>query len=520
MKKSSSPNTNLTRRHFLGLMGSTAAASMLPWDPLLAQTASGILRVRFGSDIGNLDPAKIFLIENQTVAGHLYNGLVKYDQKTNNIVPDLASSWEISADGTVYVFKLKSGVTFHKGFGPLTSDDVKFSFERVLDPKGGSAYRGQFAAIKSIETPDPLTLKITTTAPAAGLLHKLTAFNQGWIVSRKAVTEIGDKYSMQPIGTGPFVFDKWTPGNEARVIANKDYFEGAPGVNEVIFRVIKDETAAAIAIENREIDIFFALQQPDMIARMRKTKGVVVTERLANSTINLVLNTTIKPLDDVRVRRAMAHAINRKALIDGYFKGTKNEASTVLTPAFVEYSDDVAKYPYDPAKAKALLKEAGLGSGFKFVITSVGLSPYDKIPVPIAEDLKDIGIDASIQVLERAAYQQARSKGEIQSCITGLVGPPDPDSPLVSLYSTKSFPPGLNTSRYDKVDDLLEKAATTTDAAARKAVYQEILKRTASDQPVIPLYQDRLFLAHTDAVQGLVQNSLFTMQSYGVSLKG
>lgn len=520
MQKKPSFNTDMSRRHMLGLMGATAAVSMLPWDPVSAQTATGVLRVRLGADIGNLDPAKIFLIENQTVAGHIYNGLVKYDQKTNNIVPDLAASWEVSPDATVYTFKLKPGVSFHKGFGPLTADDVKFSYDRVIDPTGGSAYRGQLASIKSIETPDPLTVRITLTAPTAGFLHKLTAFNQGWIVSRKAVTEIGDKYSMQPIGTGPFVFDKWTPGNEARVIANKAYFDGSPSVNEVIFKVIRDETAAAIAVENREIDIFFALQQPDMIARMRKAKGVVVFERPANHTINLVLNTTIKPLDDVRVRRAMTHAINRKALIDGYFKGTKNEASTVLTPSFVEYSDDVVKYPYDPAKAKALLKEAGLASGFKFVITSVGLNPFDKIPVPIAEDLKDVGIDASIQILERAAYQQARSKGEIQSCITGLVGPPDPDSPLVSLFSTKSFPPGLNTSRYDKVDDLLAKAATSTDPNARKAAYTEILKRTASDQPLIPLYQDRLFLAHTDRVQGLVQNSLFTMQSFGISLKG
>jgi len=520
MQTKPSSNTNISRRHMLGLMGATAAVSMLPWDPLSAQTATGVLRVRLGADIGNLDPAKIFLIENQTVAGHIYNGLVKYDQKTNNIVPDLAASWEVSPDATVYTFKLRTGVSFHKGFGPLTSDDVKFSFDRVIDPTGGSAYRGQLASIKSIETPDPLTVRITLTTPTAGFLHKLTAFNQGWIVSRKAVTEIGDKYSMQPIGTGPFVFDKWTPGNEARVIANKAYFDGAPSVNEVIFKVIRDETAAAIAVENREIDIFFALQQPDMIARMRKAKGVVVFERPANHTINLVLNTTIKPLDDVRVRRAMTHAINRKALIDGYFKGTKNEASTVLTPSFVEYSEDVVKYPYDPAKAKALLKEAGLASGFKFVITSVGLNPFDKIPVPIAEDLKDVGIDASIQILERAAYQQARSKGEIQSCITGLVGPPDPDSPLVSLFSTKSFPPGLNTSKYDKVDDLLAKAATSTDPNARKAAYAEILKRTASDQPLIPLYQDRLFLAHTERVQGLIQNSLFTMQSFGVSLKG
>jgi peptide/nickel transport system substrate-binding protein len=227
----------------------------------------------------------------------------------------------------------------------------------------------------------------------------------------------------------------------------------------------------------------------------------------------------MKPLDDVRVRRAMAHATNRKALIDGFFKGTKGEATTVLTPSFVENTDDVARYPYDPDKAKALLKEAGV-SGFKFAITSVSLSPYDKIPVPVADDLREVGIETTIQVLERAGYQQARSKGDVMSVVTGVVGPPDPDSPLVTLYSTKSFPPGLNTSRYDKADDLLQKAATTIEPAARKAAYQELLKRTAEDLPVIPLYQDRLFMAHTETVQGLVQNSMFTMQSSSVSLKG
>ena len=515
------PNqSGVTRRQVLGWLGAAPTAAMLPWDPASAQASAGTLRVRIGSDVGNLDPAKIFAIENQTVAGHIYNGLVKYDQKTNKIVPDLASSWEISPDGTVFTFKLRDGVKFHKGYGPLTSDDVKFSLERILDPAAASPYRGQLAAIKTIETPDPLTVRITTNGPAAGLLHKLCAFNQGWIVSRKAVTEIGDKYSMQPIGTGPFVFDKWTPGTEVRVVANKEYFEGAPKVNDVIFRVIKDETAAAIAMENREIDIFFAMQQPEIIARLSKAKGITMMDRLADNTINLVLNTTIKPLDDVRVRRAMAHAMNRKALIDGYFKGTKSEASTVLTPAFVEYTDDVMKYPYDPAKAKALLKEAGLEKGFKFTITSVGLSPYDKIPVPLAEDLKDVGIETTVQVLERAAYGQARAKGDVQSCVTGLVGPPDPDSPLVSLFSTKSFPPGLNTSRYDKVDDLLAKASRTLDDQARFAVYHDILRKTAEDQPVIPIYQDRLFMAYTDAVTGLVQNSLFTVNTYGVSFKG
>ena len=507
------------RRRFLTQIGAAGAASVLPAGLLHAQTASSILRVRMGGDIALLDPGKIFGQESQTVAGHLYNGLAKYDQATNNIVPDLARSWEVSPDGTVYTFRLRDGVTWHKNYGPFTSDDVKFSFERVLDKATGSPYAGQIASIKSIETPDRLTVRLVLTQANAGMLHKISAYNQGWLVSRKAVTEIGEKYSANPIGTGPFVFERWTPGSEVRLVANKAYFEGAPKLSEVIFRVIRDETAAAIALENREIDVFYQLNQPDVIGRLRNAKGITIVDRPANYSSNLVLNTTLKPLDDVRVRRAMAHAMNRKGLIDGFFKGTKSEGTSVLTPSFPEYSKDVPLYPYDPARARALLKEAGVSS-FKFVITSIALFPFDKMVVPLASDLNEVGIQTSLQILERGAYTQARSKGDVMSAITGVSGPPDPDSPLVTLFSTKSFPPGLNTSRYNTADDLLAKASTTADATARTAVYRALVKQVMTDLPVIPIFQDHLYLAYTDAVQGLVQNSLTTMQSSTVSRKG
>jgi len=511
------PNASAGRRRFLSQIGAAGAASVFfPAGLLHAQAATSTLRIRMGGDIALLDPGKIFGQESQTVSQHLYNGLVKYDQATNKIVPDLARSWETSPDGTVYTFRLRDGVTWHKNYGPFTSDDVKFSFERVLDKATGSPYAGQIASMKSIETPDRLTVRIVLAQPNAGLLHKVSAFNQGWLVSRKAVTEFGEKYALNPIGTGPFVFDRWTPGSDVRLVANKAYFEGAPKVNEVIFRVIKDETAAAIALENREIDIFYQLNQPDVIARLRNAKGITLLNRSANNTSNLVLNNTIKPLDDVRVRRAMAHAMNRKGLIDGFFKGTKGEAFTVLTPSFPENTDDVPKYPYDPARAKALLKEAGVSS-FKFVITSISLFPYDKMVVPLASDLNEVGIETTIQILERGAYTAARSKGDVMSVITGVSGPPDPDSPLVTLFSTRSFPPGLNTMRYNKADDLLAKASTTLDPAARTAVYRALVKQVMTDIPLIPVFQDRLYLAHTDAVQGFVQNSLTTVQSYPVS---
>ena len=151
---------------------------------------------------------------------------------------------------------------------------------------------------------------------------------------------------------------------------------------------------------------------------------------------------------------------------------------------------------------------------------TVALNPYDRFPVPMVDDLNAVGINATMKVVERGAYVQARGSGKVQSCITAVVGPPDPDSPLVTLFSTASFPPGLNTSHYDQVDDLLAAAATELDTEKRKGIYEQILQKSMEDVPVIPIFAERLFLAHSDGVEGLVQNSLFTVQTYPVSLKG
>ena len=495
----------------LGLGGAFGA-------PVLAQ-GSRTLRVRFGSDVSQLDPARIFQNENQSIASHIYSGLVQYDQATNAIIPDISTGHEVSADGTVWTFRLRPNVTWHKGFGAFTSDDVKFSFERVLDPATGSLYRGQLAGLREVQTPDPLTVRFVLEAANSGFLHKLCAFNQGWLVSRRAVTEIGERYSMNPIGTGPFVFDRWTTGNEVRLTANPDYFGGASTLTDIIFRIVRDETAAAIALENRELDIFYALQSPDVIDRLRRASSITVLDRPANNTVNLVLNTTAGPLRDPRVRRAMAHAMNRKALIDGFFRGTKFEATSVLTSTFQEFSEDgVPRYAFDPDRARALLREANV-SNFRFEISTVGLNPFDRFPVALANDLQQVGIQATVRVLERGAYVQARSSGNVQSCITAVVGPPDPDSPLITLYHTRSHPPGLNTSRYDRADAILAEAARSADLPGRKAVYARLLRQTMDDLPVIPLYADRLFIAHGPTVQGFVQNSLFTVNASPVSLR-
>jgi len=268
-----------------------------------------------------------------------------------------------------------------------------------------------------------------------------------------------------------------------------------------------------------EIDIFWALQATEVISRLKKEKGFTVISRPANHTINLVLNSKYKPLSDKRVCQAIWYGLNLKSLCEDFFQGTKGIATGVLTSNFPQYTSGVPKYPYDPDKAKKLLEEAGYGKGFSLELISVGLFPYNKIVIPMANDLNKIGIKTKITILERAAYNQARIKGNIPTCITGVVGPPDPDHPLWRLYHTSSFPPGLNTARYDKVDDLLETAQVELDPKKRLALYHKVQKIVAEDVPVIPLYEDRLFLAFRNNVKGLTLNSLFTLYVYPVKME-
>lgn len=497
------------------VLGITAAmaAVFLVSPPAHGKT----LKVRFGGDIYGVDPAKIFQIENQTIALNLYNGLAKYEEKTNKIVPDLATGWKITNGGKTYTFTLRKGVKFHKGFGNFTSEDVKYSYMRVKDPKTASAYAGEFKNLTKIETMGPYKIRFTLRQPF-NFLHKVT-INQGHIVKKGAVEKFGKDYALNPIGTGPFMWEKWVQGSEIHLVANKAYFGGAPKFDRVIFKVIKEETAAEIALINGEIDIFWALQSPDVAGRLREEKGITVLDRPANHTINFVMNANHKPLSNKLVRQAIAYGVNRKSMIEDYFKGTKGMASGVLTKNFPEFSGNVKKYPYDPKKAKALLKKAGYPNGFDLDVIGISLRPYNEIPVMIAEDLKKIGIRAKIKIIERSAYGQARNKGDIQTALTGIVGPPDADHPLWALYHTQNFPPGKNTARYNKVDKLLESAQVEQNTKKRMKLYEKIQKQAAEDMPVLPLYEDRLFLAYRSNVKGLQLNSLFTVYVYPVRLK-
>jgi peptide/nickel transport system substrate-binding protein len=467
-----------------------------------------------------LDPAKLFNIENQTISNHVYNGLVRYEyEKSGAIVPDLAERWDLSADGKTYTFHLRKGVKWHKGYGELTADDVKFSYDRVLDPATASRYKGEFKLVETIEVVDPHTVRIRLKSKYPGFLNKVSGYNQGFVVSRKAMEKLGDQYATNPIGTGPFVFDSWSPKNQVVLVANKDYFQGAPKLDRVVFRLIQEETTAEIALQRGEIDVFYALQNAEVIGRLAKVQGITVHRRTANHTINMVLNATYEPLGKPQVRRAIAHALNLKAMRDVFFNGLKGQPNWVLTSSFEESAKDLTEWPYDPEKAKALLREAGYPNGFKLTVTSLTLQPYDKIAVLLADDLRKAGIDSSVQILERAAYLAARGAGTPHVVITAVTGPADPDQPLWNLLHSSSFPPGLNTARYKGIDELLESAQVELDRPKRLVLYRQIQQKLREDVPIVPLYNDMLFAASRAGVKNFAPDPQFTMNAYPVTVE-
>ena len=512
----------MTRRRTTIWTITLAVASLVS---VLAGVASApaqekVLRVRIGADMTGLDPAKLFNIENQTISNHVYNGLVRYEyEKSGAIVPDLAEKWDLSADGKTYTFHLRKGVKWHKGYGELTADDVKYSYDRVLDPATASRYKGEFKLVETIEAVDPHTVRIRLKSKYPGFLNKVSGYNQGFVVSRKAMEKLGDQYATNPIGTGPFVFDSWSPKNQVVLVANKEYFQGAPKLDRVVFRLIQEETTAEIALQRGEIDVFYALQNAEVIGRLAKVQGITVHRRTANHTINMVLNATYEPLGKPQIRRAIAHAVNLKAMRDVFFSGLKGQPNWVLTSSFEESAKDLTEWPYDPEKAKALLREAGYPNGFKLTVTSLTLQPYDKIGVLLADDLRKAGIDSSVQILERAAYLAARGAGTPHVVITGVTGPADPDQPLWNLLHSSSFPPGLNTARYKGIDELLESAQIELDRPKRLALYRQMQQKLREDVPIVPLYNDMLFAASRASVKNFAPDPQFTMNAYTVTVE-
>jgi len=434
------------------------------------------------------------------------------------IVPDLAEDWEVSEDGLTYTFNLRQGVKWHKGWGDFTAEDVKYSFERIMDPETKSRHQSQLGALDSVEVVDPQTVKFHLKYPYAPFIHSLAAQRaaQGFIVNQGAVEKYGEDYALHPIGTGPFQLETWEPKTKIVLKANPDYFLGAPGLSRVTILPIVEDTVAQMALEKGEVDAGFILDA-ETVEAFRAKEGFDIHEAGSMTTSMVTFNTQKAPFDQLKVRQAVAHAINKQDLVDFVWGGMARVSDSPVLPECFGYTEDVAKYEYDPGKAEQLLAEAGYGDGFAvdFVI-----SPwFGKSATAISEMLRQVGIDATVVQLDGGAWSAAVKSGDPVMSYMATTRPPDPDTVLYTMFHSSNFPPGYNLMQYDKVDAQLDEARVSVDNERRAVLYEEVQQQIMDDVPVVPVFQTAIAVVVHDYVKGHVTDPLWGFYLYPITIE-
>ncbi len=449
----------------------------------------------------NLIPVLSSDSPSHEVASYIYNGLVKYDRDIN-IVGDLAESWEISKDNLSITFHLRKNVKWHDG-APFTAHDVMYTYRVTIDPKTPTAYAGDFLLVKEAKVIDDHTFRVTYEKPfAPALLSWGAAILPRHLLEGKDITT--SPLARKPVGTGPYRFKEWIPGDRVVLTANPDYFEGRPYIDRYIMRIIPDSATMFLELKRFGIDMMGltplqAMRQTDYPGFKREFSRF---KYLAFSYVYMGYNLRHKFFKDKRVRQAISYGIDKQEIIDGILLGQGVEATGPFKPDMWAYHGNVRKYGFDRDKAAALLAEAGFvkgadgrlsrnGEPFEFtLLVNQGNVVRIQSAELIQKRLADLGITMKIRVVEWAAFiNEFVDKRNFEAIILGWTISQDPD-PFDIWHSSKQGKKELNFISFEnpEVDDLLVRARHTLDRAERKrylARFQEIL---AEEQPYTFLF--------------------------------
>jgi len=444
----------------------------------------------------HLDPAVAYEFMSCEVCYNIFDTLVKIDPKTGKIVPCLAEKWEISPDGKVWTFYLRKGVKFHDG-RELTAEDVKYSiWNRAIVAKTEPSWMIA-DLVEKIEVADKYTVKFYLKAPYAMFLPVL-AFTVCAPVSSEAAKSLGEKFDMQPVGTGPFKVVKFVPDQYLILEKFKDYWGEKPKVDKIIIKFYKDAAALKIALEKREVDIAFRHIEIEDLIDLAKNPNYKIIKGDPPFIRYLVINT--KHIPDKTIRQAIAYAIDKDTIVNEIFKGYAKKLYSLITPSLAEYYKPVfKKYDLDRseeiAKAKELMAKAGYSETKKFKVTLwYTPSHYGSREAYVADAIKkaleETGVfEVEVKYAEWGTYRKQTVEGLYDMSLYGWYPDyMDPDDYIFPfLHSTQTKWLGCFYSN-SKMDKLIEKAKTLLDPAERKKVYDEIQDILAEDCPIIPLW--------------------------------
>lgn len=470
----------------------------LPRD-VAAQSArpGGTLVIGAGNDPGQFNPGITTAGGTHFVTGNIYNGLLMLDEQFNPL-PDLAETWNVSADGTTYTFNLAHGVLWHDG-EPFTSADVKFTFEEVLLKYHARTKAGLEGVLAGIDTPDDYTVVMRFSQPYGPLLQRLDVVEAPILPKHLYQgTDIqNNPANNQPIGTGPFKFAEYAKGDRVRLVRNDHYFKpGLPYLDELVFRIIPQATTATLAFEAGEVDYLISVPGPDM-ARLQAMPGVTIASTSAgsggsNCQDTLVYNLRKAPLSSLQVRQALAYAIDRQRILDEVRFGQGRVAISPISSALSwAHNPNVPKYAFDPAKARELLDQAGFpaqAGGSRFSLAFPHPTSFARQGEVMRENLSAVGIDLQLQPLEvNAANEATYVRADFDIGYGSYCNGPDPEIGVTRAYVSSNIKPipFANGAAYSnpKVDALFTQAASTVDRTQRAALYGQIQDILVQDVP-------------------------------------
>ncbi len=458
----------------------------------------GRLTVALPADIKTLDARMITDVYSELVSTQIGDTLVELNERLEP-TPALAESWE-TPDPLTYIFHLRQGVMFHDGT-EFTAEDVKYTFETILDEDFASPNRTYFLPVTDIEIIDDYTIQLFLSEPMAPFITQVIPMMQ--IVPKHLAEEMGEDFAFDPVGTGPFEFVRWIPGDRVELRAFEDHWRGRPYIDELTIRVIEEASVQMMELETGGIDFAYTVP-PDDVEWIREAPNLILGEYMALAYGFIIPNLDHEILSNKLVRQAMAYAIDREEINETIYAGLAVPASGPIPQSLAwAYNADVAPYPYDPDRARELLAEAGYPDGFNIKLHRAPGEVGVLAMTAVQEQFADVGINMELEIIEFGMLLDRLFSFEYELINIGWTGIVDPDYGTYSLFTTGA---GYNFNNYSnpEIDFLLDYGRFTVDMDTRKEIYDRVQRILADELPHIFINTEITTFAYNADLEGFI----------------
>lgn len=487
-------------------MAGAALTALLATAPAFAQKTTLVVGMQT-QDAGVLDPHINSGTPGKALLNWMFNGLVRIkpgQASPDQIEPDIAESWTSSADGKEWTFKLRQGVQCHHDGGEFTSEDAVFSLQRA-GSKDSSAFSSDYSAFDKVEAIDKYTVKITLKTPIPSLLGQVMNYHGGNMVCKKAAEALGkDGFGKKPAGTGPFMFAEYVPQQYVKLVANPKYFRGEPKLKEIIYRFIPSDAARDLALQAGEIDMMIGRQEQAWVDRTNKIPGLKVIAFGPAEMSVIHLNMTQPPLDNIKVRQAIAHAIDRAGIQQFRGPAISRQAVSVVPSGYFGTHETAPLLPHNIARARQLLTEAGFPNGITLKAIHTTLPGMMGFMEATQAQLKRAGINLDITPVEHPTFHQ-----QIRQDLSQVVHFQAARFPIADVYLTQFFhsrsivktPTAVTNFSHCKVADAeIDAARTEQDKTKQVALWKTAQEKIINEVCAVPVNEMLMLWAFKDSL--------------------